>query len=427
MRTHLAAIGIALVATACGTASESPASTPSGARPSAAPPTAITSQSLEPSPTPTSTVVPPSEGWVEAASFGADGTIETVNDVVEAPFGLLAAGVHIRTRNLNVFGELPQEGRIWLSSDGTSWEDVTPDGVFADASVNRLVVLPDGEVVAFVKVNAVDPVSGNPTQAYAEWETVDGRTWTDADISHGPRPVSDIVQGGRGYLAATSVEFRSQLMHSGDGRTFVEVADEASTRIARGLGAGPEGFVVIAQAYESAESPAVYASGNGTEWFKATTPDWNPVGVAPLGADWVVAEAGPFDLDSEAIATARTWISANGLDWAESGSIGRRDFPLSDEGSCRELISGLTSTGSMVVSSSTLSYPCGEGHVQSFGASNVTTDGASWTPLAFTVRDTAFDVAYRGATVTAGVDLASGTLLVGESGYRATFWFRPAD
>ena len=320
MRTHLAAIGIALVATACGTASESPASTPSGARQSAAAPHRDCIAEPRAIAHPDVDGVPPSEGWVEAASFGADGTIETVNDVVEAPFGLLAAGVHIRTRNLNVFGELPQEGRIWLSSDGTSWEDVTPDGVFADASVNRLVVLPDGEVVAFVKVNAVDPVSGNPTQAYAEWETVDGRTWTDADISHGPRPVYDIVQGGRGYLAATSAEFRSQLMHSGDGRTFVEVADDASTRIARGLGAGPEGFVVIAQGYESAESAAAYASGNGTEWFKATTPDWNPVGVAPLGADWVVAEAGPpLDGDRE-----RGGIPDVGLGkWAGLGGVRR--------------------------------------------------------------------------------------------------------
>ena len=216
-------------------------------------------------------------------------------------------------------------------------------------------------------------------------------------------------------------------MHSGDGRTFVEVADEASARIARGLGGGPDGFVVIAQAYESAESPAAYASGNGTEWFKATTPDWNPVGVAPLGADWVVAEVGP-PLDGEEGDTyAPTWVSENGLDWAESGRIALRDMPLSDGSSCREFVSGLTSTGSMVVSSTTLSYPCGEGNVQTFGASSVTTDGATWTPLSFTVRETAYDEASRGATVTAGLEVASGTLLVGESGYRATFWFRPAD
>jgi hypothetical protein len=368
----------------------------------------------------------PADGWTEIASFGADGTIERVNDVVEAPFGFLAGGVHIRARNLNVSGELPQEGRIWQSSDGSSWEDVTPPGTFADASVDRLVVLADGAVVAFVRVNAVDPVTGSPTQAYAEWETIDGRTWTDADISHGSRPVYDIVQGGMGYLASISVEFRGQLMHSGDGRTFVEVADEASARITQGMGGGPEGFVVIAQAYESAESPKVYASGNGTDWFEADTLDWNPVGVAPLEADWIVAEAGP-PLDSEGDTVAPTWVSENGLDWAESGRIALRELPLPDEFSCREFVSGLTSTGSMVVSSTTFSYPCGEGNVQTFGASSVTTDGATWSPLPFTVSETPFDQPGRGATVTAGLDLASGTLLVGESGYRATFWFRPAQ
>jgi hypothetical protein len=81
----------------------------------------------------------------------------------------------------------------------------------------------------------------------------------------------------------------------------------------------------------------------------------------------------------------------------------------------------------MVVSSTTLSYPCGEGNVQSFGASSVTTDGATWMPLSFTRRETAYDEASRGARVTTGLDVVSGTLLVGESGYRATFWFRPAD
>jgi hypothetical protein len=368
----------------------------------------------------------PADGWVEVGSFGNDEGIDAVHAVVEAPFGLLAAGVHIRARNLNVFGELPWEGRTWLSSDGTSWEDVTPAGTFADASVDRLVVLPDGAVVAFGSVNVVDPVSGSPTTEYAEWETADGRTWTAADISHGPSPVHDIVQGGRGYLAAISVEFKSQLMHSGDGRTFVEVADEASARVARGLGGGPEGFVVIVQAYESAEAPGAYASGNGTDWFKATTPDWNPVGVAPLGADWVVAEVGPFD-DLNVDTHSRTWLSANGLDWAESGGVPLRSVPLSDEFSCREFVSGLTSTGSMVVLSTTLSYPCGEGNVQSFGTSSVTTDGETWMPLSFTERETAYDEASRGATVTAGLEVASGTVLVGESGYRATFWFRPAD
>jgi hypothetical protein len=302
------------------------------------------------------------DGWVEVATFGADETIETVNDVVEAPFGILAAGVHIRSQNLNVFGLLPWEGRIWLSADGQSWEDVTPTGTFDDASVTRLVVLPDGAVVAFGRINAIDPVSGSPTEAYAGWETVDGRTWTDADLNIAPSSVHEVVQGGQGYLAAISAEFITQLMHSDDGRTYVEVADEASTRIARSMGGGPEGFVVLTEVYESADPPAAYASGDGTTWVEATTPDWNPAGVAPLGADWAVAESGPPLNGDGGDSHAQTWMSANGLDWVESGRIPLRDLPLSDGYSCREFVSGVTSTGSMVVSSTTLSYPCGEGN-----------------------------------------------------------------
>lgn len=426
MRRSFALTAVIAMCSACSAETASPGSESATA--------SFPSQTLPPSttqdasPSVASTPEPESDEWVEVASFGTDGTIETVNAIVEAPFGLVAAGVHVGAQNLNVFGELPQDGRIWLSSDGASWEDVTPAGTFADASVDRLIVLPDGAVVAFGRVNEVDPASGSTFQAYAEWETFDGRTWTDVDLSAESSPIYDIVQGDRGYLAVLSVPFRSQLAHSVDGRTFVDVAEEASSRVSRGLGAGPEGFVVIGQAYESAESPKAYASGNGTDWIEATAPDWNPVGVAPLGTDWVVVERAPIDLASEAILPARTWISANGLDWTGSGGVELRDVPVSDGNSCRELISGVSSTGSLVVVSSTLSYPCGEGNVQNFGTSSSSSDGVTWTALPFTVRPPASGVGLsRGATVRSGLDIASGTLLVGESGSRATFWFRPAD
>jgi hypothetical protein len=365
-------------------------------------------------------------GWVEVASFGADDTIETVNDLVEAPFGLLAAGVHIRTRNPGVFGELPREGRVWLSADGQAWEDVTPTGTFDDASIQQLVALPDGAVLTLAMVNVVDPETGSPVQRNAAWETFDGRTWTSADLSLDPGTLASVADGGRGYLAAIIAEFRTQLGYSSDGRTFVEVAEAASSRIARSMGGGPEGFVVITQAYESAESPVAYASGDGTTWFEATTPDWNAVGVAPLGADWVAIDSGPFDSlqdDSE----SQSWFSPNGLDWRAAGRVPVRALPLPDDATCRELVTGLTSTGSMVVTRSHLSHPCGEGNVQTFGASHVSADGATWLALPFTVRETAYDESTRGATITAGIDLPSGSLLVGENAYRATIWFRPAD
>ena len=48
-----------------------------------------------------------------------------------------------------------RKGRIWLSADGSSWEDVTPTGTFGDSSVYQLVVLPDGAVVAFAEVSVL--------------------------------------------------------------------------------------------------------------------------------------------------------------------------------------------------------------------------------------------------------------------------------
>ena len=189
----------ASVAPSSTMAPESPMSSP---EPSLSAPTPTPTATDDPTPIPTSADESSvAEGWVEVGGFGGDETIDAVHDVVRAPFGLLAAGVHIGTRNLPVFGPLPQHGRIWLSSDGRSWEDVTPDGgTFADSSVYDLAVLADGTVVAFVRVSVLD--AGDPTEAYAAWETRDGRTWTGVeDMSAGNGPVVSVVQGAAGYLA----------------------------------------------------------------------------------------------------------------------------------------------------------------------------------------------------------------------------------
>jgi hypothetical protein len=122
-----------------------------------------------------------------------------------------------------------------------------------------------------------------------------------------------------------------------------------------------------------------------------------------------------------------TWTSANGLDWTGSGKIPSRTEPLGDGAECTEFTSRLVSSGSLAVASTVWSYPCGEGHVQRFGAAHVTADGATWQTLPFTAGGLVVDGSTRGTTVNAGFDLEDGTLLVGEKDYRATFWFRPAD
>ncbi len=408
------------------TPSPSVAAASDSAAPSAEPTADPVSPTPLPSPSQSATPAggPLAEGWVEVGSFGSDGSIEVVHDVVQAPFGLLAAGVRIGTQQLPVFGPLPQEGRIWMSSDGLSWEDVTPSGPFADSSVYDLVALPDGAVVAFARLSVIDE---GGREVLSASETIDGRTWTGAEVSAGTSPVWRVAAGGSGFLTAAGPDpVDPQIWHSSDGRTFVEVPDPTGQRIATALEAGPEGFVILGSVYESAESPKAYASADGLDWYEATTGEWDVSGIAPIAGDWVGVGPGPFD-DEWHDTDTPSWFSSNGLDWAEAGRIPLRALPLSAGVSCREFLSEPVSTGRLVVVSSTLSYPCGEGHVQRFGAAHITSDGAAWWALPFTLEASPGDEGTRGASVNAGMDLESGTLLVGEKDYRATFWVRPND
>ena len=401
--------------------SESPASTP---EPSIATDGPTATATDEPTPIPTSVdEAHLADGWIEVGSFGEDETIDAVHDVVRAPFGLLAAGVHIETRNLPVFGPLAQQGRIWLSTDGRSWQDVTPDGgTFADSSVYDLAVLTDGTVVAFVRVSAVD--AGIPTDAYAAWETEDGRTWTGVEeMSAGSGPVLNVVQGAAGYLAWRNVPNNGgvELWHSVDGRSYELRMALSEGRVVASIAAGPEGFVVVSRSVEGSASSMMHASGDGIDWFEAPGPADAVAGITAIGPDWVAVDGTLGDGDTS------TWTSANGLDWTASGTIPRRTEPLGDDAVCTEFTSRLLSSGSFAVVSTVWSYPCGEGHVQHFGAAHVTADGATWGVLPFTAGGLVTDGSTRGTTVNVGLDLEDGTLLAGEKDYRATFWFRPED
>ncbi|MDQ3689191.1 MAG: hypothetical protein M3406_03990, partial [Chloroflexota bacterium] len=363
----------------------------------------------------------PAEGWVEVASFGSADTIETVHDVAAAPFGLLAAGVHLSTRSLAVFDPLAAESRIWLSDDARSWKDVTPPDTFADASIDRLVVLPDGAVLAFGRTSRL--VDGIPWEEPAAWETLDGRTWTELEITVGDERVIELVAGGPGYLARVGADLGGQqLGFSSDGKTFAPVADPTGARIMTGIAAGPEGFVIRAEVYESADPATLYASGNGVDWYEASDPGWTLGSAAPIGPDWVALDHRPFDAPDDV--EVRTWVSANGLDWTEAGQLPLRTVDLGDGAVCSEY-PDLVSTRTLVVASTVLSYPCGEGLVQRFGTAHVSNDGGTWLALPFAAGVEIADPTTRGTQVSAGLDLESGTLLVGETGYRATFWFRP--
>jgi hypothetical protein len=372
-----------------------------------------------PSPNPTPADRSAADGWEEAASFGNAGTIESVYDVVEAPFGLVAVGVRLSTRALSVFGPLPGGGRVWLSPDGVTWEDVTPADVFEGAAILQAVVRADGSVLAVGRASI-------PEERTAAWESSDGRAWAEIALPFGPNPQPEIADGDRGFLARTGfLPDRQALYHSTDGRTFVSVTDPTDGRLnIFSAAGGPEGFVLMAEADASPESPTIYASGDGSAWFEASAIDWNPAAVAAIGPDWVVIDAPPLGMTADT--DVRTWTSANGLEWAEAGAVTLRAHAAGGGVSCAEL-PRLRSTGTFVILSTALSYPCAEGRVERFGSAHVTVDGATWLALPFVaVPDLGTD-ATRGTSISAGLDVENGTWLVGEKDYRATFWFRPAD
>jgi hypothetical protein len=192
-------------------------------------------------------------------------------------------------------------------------------------------------------------------------------------------------------------------------------------RVIASMAAGSEGFVVVSRSAEGSASSITHASGDGIDWFEAPAPADAVAGVAPIGPDWVAVDG------TLAVGETATWTAANGLEWTASGTIPRRTEPLADVASCTEFTSALVSSGRLTVDSTVWTYPCGEGHVQSFGAAHITADGVTWAALPFAGGPLVMGGSTRGTAVNAGLDLEDGTLLAGEKDYRATFWFRPQN
>lgn len=364
------------------------------------------------------------EGWVEAASFGSDTSIDSVLDVTEAPFGYIAVGVSIGMRELPVFGPVPQEGRVWRSDDGRSWQDVTPQGTFGDMMLTSVVARPDGTVVAFGTASLM--LGGAPSEAYAAWETADGESWTGAEITLGTSPALDMAVGGPGFVAVHDPQdgTASSLWFSADGRTFQAAHTLPAPWHVRTLQGGPEGFVAIALNVETGSDPLALASGDGRDWFQAEVADqvWS---AGALGRDWVAIAAG-LDGEPTEPGEAVSWWSPNGLEWSAAGSLPLAPVALDERTSCREVAWSVVSAGSLVVAPTTFSGPCGEGRIVRYGAAHVSADGSAWERLPFTSSTIALDGSTRGTTASAGLTTDAGIVLVGESDYRAAFWYRPS-
>ena len=169
-------------------------------------------------------------------------------------------------------GPVPQEGRVWHSADGRSWEDVTPERTFADAGLSHVYQADDGTLIV---LGTLHEASEDATPM--AWESADGRDWSETSIGlTGYWRVERLAHGARGYLALISIapdifrEADSGLWLSADGRSWEMVRAAATGEQFFDIGAGDDGFAATGSRGEDFE-PFTIASSDGRTWIDATT------------------------------------------------------------------------------------------------------------------------------------------------------------
>jgi hypothetical protein len=380
---------------------------------------ATPSASVDAEPTPTTSADPTAATdltWTTAGTFGNDAGLSRVADVAATDGGLVAVGVQLDGYP-PVLGPSPaHDGRVWSSTDGRLWEDVTPVDTFENVALGHLLARADGSLLLLGTRSAMLDGVLSPEIGHTAWTSSDGLTWTE-----GPSGLPDqsvvfaLDSGGRGHVAHLSRSPSAQgteLWHSSDGVTWEQVYE-----LSRGpfnVGAGEEGFVAVGQEYTDPlnPTPLVIASGDGVAWFESASAPPGAQVVAPLGGDWVLVSQGA------ASASAQTWFSTDGLDWTERGSVAL-EANVNGSG-CGEYPNGIGSASARLFLSTRLSA-CSEGGVYVHGTLLTSRDGATWSAVGFE-RGTPGDF-WSGAGVQAAIGVEDGIVLVGEEDGRATFWF----
>ena len=151
-------------------------------------------------------------------------------------------------------------------------------------------------------------------------------------------------------------------------------------------------------------------------WIAASAPPDGAGHVAALGGDWILLVQPPTAEGEHP--DAAVWRSANGLEWAEAGTMPRATAEL-ERARCFELIIEAVGAGPWIVTNTSLSYPCSEGGFMTHGTQRISTDGTSWTDLPFpsSLPETGGGSAILGAAAT-----EAGLIAVGQSNRRAAFW-----
>jgi hypothetical protein len=381
-----------------------PAASPSSSSPAASPSTPASSPSMGLSPSAT-----PGSGL---AAFGTGPGPAIARDVVSFGAGFVAVGAQFGGVIPN-FGPLPaHEGRIWLSDDGISWEDATPNGLFGNVDLTDVFVRTDGFLVALGGVSQPVP-GGTELASLGVWESADGEAWSVAPPVPGLRV--NVEAGAVGYLSLAYAGLDNAsptLWFSSDGAGWTQVYQLPTG--AFDVDAGTEGFVAVGD--------SIVASGDGQAWVVAPSPPTGAFGSAALDGDWVTVT---WSFSQPPGQPATSWFSADGLAWAQSGTVSMAQVPLDPQTTCHEYPTNLVSIANTVVLSTSLAGPCSEGGFVVYGTTHASTDGATWSPLPFPVGTPG--MTHTGSQVF-GAAANGGTLvLVGELNSQAALWTNPLN
>lgn len=302
-------------------------------------PVSEASRSAEESPSPSASLgasdgAPPTEsaaaptGWERVLTFVDENTAnssEVAREVVHGAAGFLAI-----TESF-LFGEggpfLTQRS-LWLSADGTTWEEVGFPVAIEDAFLMGVTTTADGDYVLILSI-ATDGGLASRTEAL---RSADGRSWEPFE-SGLPDNLGVIVieHGAQGWLLAGS-RFGGEVedpgaWYSSDGVTWELVAELSKpnrwVRVSDAA-AGDEGFVIVGTD-AALEGPGhewfALASADGREWiesrplFEPTDANYQPDPHAgALGLSWIAV----LPLQDGSM---QFWASDDGLEWAESSVL----------------------------------------------------------------------------------------------------------
>jgi hypothetical protein len=178
--------------------------------------------------------------------------------VVGGPRGLIAVG-----------GTGWNEPRIWISSDGVSWQaEGLPAETFLNAHLQAIAAVPDGWIVTG-STGGKEPeccVGREPETTPSAWFSVDGIRWQKAVVVGAEGAVGDQIGAayvGSHGMVARGLQDTSHGWGSADGRVWTPLAPPPTEAV---IPQTSDGQRIIGSSFEAGDRLAMWLSTDGTNW-----------------------------------------------------------------------------------------------------------------------------------------------------------------